>query len=334
MWGYIPGSAVLASIPIRQIVSRLPSYFLASESLDPKESPFGRLGWDYTSKKPNYRQFCQTMSDRFLRNPIDRRLRDTTAGSVRLAICLLRPYIHKHVSEDFTTATALVSELAYVIACWPGQWWAREHPEIKDLVKCIVHVVGEEIKESKRVQTSTDASRMQEIVGGLEQLAQAYERRTKERMIPPPIFTPTSASPTSSFPGSPTVRSETWGESSMITLNALVSKSIQTDLPTPASSEPSSPVSTSSTLSTPIAEPNPPTPTEEKPEITSPVAKVAPTLPLLEEAPIEIESHERSVFSEVLARTASCFMTGFFIGSFITLCVFSTHRRELAHHLT
>ena len=303
------------------------------------------------------RQFCQAMSDRFLRNPIDRRLRDTTAGSVRLAICFLRPYIHKRVSEDFAGSTAQVCELAYVIACWPGQWWAREHPEIRDLVKCIVHVVGEEMRESKKIQTSTDASRMHEIVGGLEQLAQAYERRAHERKIHP-LLTP-MRSPSSSVPASPTARSETLSDSSTSTLSPMMSRSIQTEiylssphksahksefsiseisssspsssaLPTPPATPPRSTPNASIILATPATSTTP----EAKPENSPPIHEEDPTSPVTEETPDLAKLSERSVINEVLARTASCFMTGFFIGSFITLCIFSSHRRELAHHLT
>lgn len=185
VWGYIPGTAVLASIPLSQVLTKLPSYFLCADSSDTKDSPLGRLGWDYMTKKPSYRQFCQDMSERFLRLPADRRLRDTTAGSVRLALCHLRPWFHELALKDFTTATVTVCELAFVIARWSGQWWAREHPEIDSLVRCIVHIVGEEVREARRVQALADATRMQEIVGGLEQLAQTYQMRTRMWKCPP-----------------------------------------------------------------------------------------------------------------------------------------------------
>ena len=98
VWGYIPGTAVLASVPLSQMFTKLPSYFLlpdAPVSPDGKDTPLARLAWDYTRKKPSYRQFCQDMSDRFLRMPVDRRLRDTTAGAVRLALSHLRPWFHR-----------------------------------------------------------------------------------------------------------------------------------------------------------------------------------------------------------------------------------------------
>lgn len=173
------------------------------------------------------------MSDRFLRMPVDKRLRDTTAGSVRLAMCLLRPYVHKHISDDFTAATTHVCELAYVIACWPSQWWAREHSEIRDLVRCVVHIVGEEMREARRVQALTDATRMQEIVGGLEQLAHVYESRSRMhqhhhhktmKMLPQEEEEEEDGSSTAEQHSD-----DAWDTTSTSTLATMEAKGIQTD---------------------------------------------------------------------------------------------------------
>lgn len=212
IWGYIPGTAVLASVPLSQMFTKLPSYFLVPDAptspANGKDTTLARLAWDYTCKKPSYRQFCQDMSDRFLRMPVDRRLRDTTAGAVRLALCHLRPWFHRLALEDFTTATATACELAFVVARWSGQWWVREHPEIQGLIRCMVHIIGEEAREARRVQALADATRMQEIVGGLEQLAQRHQIRERmRRCLPPskrstPVDTkPALDIPTPSMPG-------------------------------------------------------------------------------------------------------------------------------------
>ncbi|KAI0787002.1 hypothetical protein C8Q75DRAFT_734511 [Abortiporus biennis] len=313
VWGYIPTSAVVASVPLLQILSRLPTYFLNPDTSDAKDTPLlGRLAWDYTKKKPSYRQFCQAMSDRFLRMPVEKRLRDTTAGSVRLAICLLRPFIHKHVSDDFTTATSHVCDLALAIACWPGQWWEREHPEIKDLIRCLVHIVGEEMREAKRVQALADATRMQEIVGGLEQLAQAYEARS--RCMKGIMASPASADSTTIPPSPSDDVSESWSTTSTTTLSAMESKGIQTEPMEEKESKPSAPaVKVERMISHHTHHRHPPSKDKEF---------------------YEDETNEPSSTLESVARTASCFITCFFIGSFITLCVFSSHRRELANHLT
>ena len=44
------------------------------------------------------------------------------------------------------------------------------------------------------------------------------------------------------------------------------------------------------------------------------------------------ESSEPSL--DYYARTASALLTGFFLGTFLTLCVLSPHRREIANHFT
>ncbi|PCH36874.1 hypothetical protein WOLCODRAFT_140621 [Wolfiporia cocos MD-104 SS10] len=196
VWGYIPGSAVLASIPLSEVLNKLPSYFLCPDSPDAKTSPLGRLGWDYARKRPSFRQFCQDMTTRFLHMPPERRLRDTTAGAVRLALCHLRPWFHRRALENFADAAGTVGALACVVARWSGQWWAREHPEIDGLVRCIVHIVGEEVREARRVQALADAQRMQDIVSGIEQLAETYQLRARLRKALPAVVTsPVEAQP-------------------------------------------------------------------------------------------------------------------------------------------
>ena len=248
------------------------------------------------------------MSDRFLRLPVDKRLRDTTVGSVRLALGLLRPYVHKHISDDFTTATTHLCDLAYIISCWPGQWWVREHPETRDLLRCMVHIVGEEMREARKMQALDDTTRMQEIVGSLEQLAKAYETRNREhKHIPHPILTPrASFSSSSTLPSPLDDKSETWSTSSTAALITSESKGIQTDS---------------------LEAPNP---SPSQPAIAQPVE------PRVRPPPRRTRIDEKSRPYDFVARTASCFFTGLFIGSFITLCLWSSHRREvtIAHHFT
>lgn len=297
VWGHIPGSAVLASVPLLQILSKLPSYFLYHDIADAKESPLFKLGWDFRRKRPSYRQFCQAMSDRFMQMSMDKRLRDTTAGSVRLALALLRPHIHKHVSDDFAAATKIVCDLAYVISQWPGQWWAREHPEIRELVRCVVHIVGEEMREARRMQALEDANRMQDIVGGLEQLAQAYQARAR----PQKLFEDSpQPSPSPTLPPSPSPcehKHLRFGSIDLITDDMV-----------------------------PIAELAPlEADVEVEPRVDD-AAKVSSIPNISAVAPTTIY--------EGVARTASCFLTGLLVGSFIALCVLAPDRRQLAHHLT
>lgn len=173
--GSIPGTAVFASIPILSIIEKLPSYLLQSDVPDSKGMPFDKLAWDYTERKPSYRQFCQDMSDKFLRMPTELRLRDTTAGSIRLAVVLLRPWFHKIVRDDFDLATLKLRELAFVIAQWPGQWWVRDHVEIWELIPLMVQTLGEEVREKQRYEVGEEVKTLQSFVDDLERLVRQYE---------------------------------------------------------------------------------------------------------------------------------------------------------------
>ncbi|THH11449.1 hypothetical protein EW146_g8044 [Bondarzewia mesenterica] len=177
VYGYVPGTAVLASIPILSILPKLPSYFLRPNSGDApadKHDSYGDLSWNLAQQRPSYQQFCQQMSEQFLRSSVDLRLRDTTAGAVRLAMCFLRPWFQKHALKDFQGAVGTVSELAYIMARWPGQWWVREHTEIWDLIQSMVHVIGEEVREAQRMHALSEVTRLQGVVSELQLLTDEY----------------------------------------------------------------------------------------------------------------------------------------------------------------
>ncbi|KAI0083781.1 hypothetical protein BDY19DRAFT_987807 [Irpex rosettiformis] len=309
VWGHIPGTAILASIPLLQILNRLPSYFLCHNINDAKDSPLFRLGWDFAQKKPNYRQFCQVISERFLQMPVEKRLRDTTAGSVRLAIALLRPYFHKHISDDFTAATLHVYNLSYVIAQWPGQWWSREHLEIRDLIRHIVHLVGEEMREAKRVQALADATRMEKVVGGLQQFAQSYDTRSRPRKHTPALPLSPAPSPSPTLPPSPTTQDH---KLRLTAVDIIVDDMTDTEESTIAESDAMEKV-------------------EE--DVEKIVAEEMKYPALANIAPFPPPASSGRTFEKV-ARTTSCLITGFLVGSFIALCVLAPDRRQLAHHIT
>lgn len=353
IWGYVPGTAVLASIPLTQILEKLPSYFLNPDPSNLKDTPISRVGWDYERKKYSYRIFCQEMSERFLRLPVDRRVRDTTAGAVRLAIALLRPWFHRMATDDFTTATAFACELSQSIARWPGLWWVREHPETKDLIRCLVHIVGEEAREARRTQALADATRMQDIVGGLEQLARTFQSQGPRSSFSIPS---TSVSSTASIIDE---------DETMVNLEPVFSLpkprpeplalrkgiEIPTPLPTPplrkgsisqfqlrepetdykgkaAVPESSAAIESSAAPSEEQAPSETARPKLTIAELTSPIANAARKV----FTPPPVLEGESSM--EYAARTASALLTGFFFGTFITLCVFSPHRREIANVFT
>jgi len=123
------------------------------------------------------------MSTRFLRLSAEHRLRDTTAGSLRLAIVFLRPWFHNIVHEDFALATSKLRELTFVIAQWPGQWWVRDHVEIWELIQLMAQTVGEEIREKRKYEAVEEVKTLQGIVGDLEGLVRQYEGQIAARRV-------------------------------------------------------------------------------------------------------------------------------------------------------
>ncbi|GLB39745.1 hypothetical protein LshimejAT787_0702550 [Lyophyllum shimeji] len=211
VYEYIPATAIFSSIPLISLLEKLPSYFLRQSLSDStRGSALATIGWDYTEKKRNYRQFCQDMSNRFLQSTPEARLTDTTAGSVRLAMAFLRSWFHRCVVEDFQTATITLYALAFSIAQWPGQWWAQEHSELWDLIRATVLSIAEEVRSTQGDQTSKEIIRLQCVIGGLEEAVERYKGQVEARerkkpahllsplLIPPPLrpaTMPTSPSP-------------------------------------------------------------------------------------------------------------------------------------------
>ncbi|KAG6827123.1 hypothetical protein H0H92_013143 [Tricholoma furcatifolium] len=191
---YIPSSAVLASIPLPSLLSKLPSYFLRNDTptYDPESSSgpsstpnLAALAWDYTSKKLTYRKFCLSMSTRFLHSSPETRTQDTTAGSVRLALAFLRPWFHARVVDDFPAATVTLCALAWGIAQWPGQWWAQEHSELWDLVRAMVLSLAEEVREAEgpRSVSAKELVRLRGVVGELEDAVEKYKEEISARSV-------------------------------------------------------------------------------------------------------------------------------------------------------
>lgn len=344
IWGYIPGSAVLASIPLSHILSKLPSYFLNPDPSNVKDTPISRVGWDYERKKYSYRVFCQEMSERFLRMPVDRRMRDTSAGAVRLAIAFLRPWFHRMATDDFTTATVSACELALSIARWPGLWWVREHPEIKDLIRCLVHIVGEEAREARRTQALADATRMQDIVGGLEHLTRTLHTRGDVRSRSISIA---SVSSTASCVD----EDETKVDRDLVfhvktSEPATERKTVRvfsppTPLPTPPPRSISE-VHEARVDATEEAKADNPSVIAEDKEQAAKARPAASPSDTPSESPIASAARrllgpnlaEGESSLEYYTRTASALLTGFFLGTFITLCVLSPRHREIANHFT
>lgn len=176
VYGSIPGTAVLASIPLLAILRHLPSYFLQPgfHALN-AENPLLGVGWDYTEKKSSYRRFCRDMANRFHGLNTEERLADTTAGSLALALAFLRPWFHQVVDIDEDHAVQTLTGLASIIAQWPGQWWAQEHPEIHELTHAMALTLCRELRERHGLQVKDEVSRLRGVVDELHEVVREYE---------------------------------------------------------------------------------------------------------------------------------------------------------------
>jgi hypothetical protein len=178
VYGMIPWPAVLASIPIFQILHKMPSYFLLKDVQILDGNPLDQVAWDYAKHKSTYRRFCQHMSKLFSSRPAEVRLRDCTAGAVRLALSFLRPFFHSVVQEDFDVAISYLRNFALTISQWPSQSWVDDHPEVHKVIESMVLALGEELREKYRHQQQEEISRLQVIIDGLQYAARTQDSQT------------------------------------------------------------------------------------------------------------------------------------------------------------
>ena len=178
VYGMIPRPAVLASIPIFQILHKMPSYFLHKDVQILDGNPLDHVAWDYARQKSSYRRFCQHMSKLFSSRPAEVRLRDCTAGAVRLALSFLRPFFHSVVREDFDVAISYLRTFALTISQWPSQSWVNDHPEVQKVIESMVLALGEELREQYRHQQQEEISRLQVIFDGLQHATRTQDSQT------------------------------------------------------------------------------------------------------------------------------------------------------------
>lgn len=311
VYGYVPGSAVLSTIPIVTLLPKLPSYFLRPEETYPgdddmKPGVFSALAWE--TSRPSYQHFCQQLSDAFLRLSPDIRLRDTTASSVRLALGFLRPYFQRRVMKDFQDAVDTVSELAYIIARWPGMWWVREHGEIWDLIEEMVRVVGEETREAQREHAIQEVLRLENVVAELQVLTDEYasvqsHSRMGSMIIDPDIMAPPPP--------------HTSGD-----VDLDLEKGIML---------PSTTILSEVDEKTPLAR----QPPEKLPQAPAPQTET--------EADPEVQGHDeldatflRSIraLAPSASEIASCVVTSFLFGAWTAMFLIGGQRREFANHFT
>lgn len=169
---------MLASIPLLQILRKMPSYFLRKDIQIIEGNPLNLAAWDYAKRKHNYRQFCLEMSKSFMGKSVEVRLRDSTAGAVRLALSFLRPFIHNTVQNNFEGATSYLRTLALAISEWPGGWWVKDHPEVRQIIEVMVLAVAEELKDKNTAAKDEEILRLQLVIGGLEKAIEIQQRPT------------------------------------------------------------------------------------------------------------------------------------------------------------
>lgn len=326
MHGAIPAPAVLASIPLLSLIDRLPSYFLRKNcDLRSSQPSLDGLAWDTMDRKPSFRQFCQDMSDQFLQLSDKHRLRDTTGGSVRLAMAFLRPWFHKVVAKDFSQATDMACTLAFMIAQWPAQWWSRDHLEMWSVIRSLVQALAEEVREKQRGVVDEEVRRLRddvtddyEVISSVGSVKEKEDVLWNERVVllPTPPLTP----PPPSAPPSVIVIDCNYP---VPTDQSIVSTPTQdvAPVPQPAEGSDNSPPTTVTVLSPTIII------HQQLRKEQHPAVEAHPNSP----SPDHDIAKPKKMRSHSLIETASCVITGALVGAFITFCIINAQRRILIY---
>jgi len=283
-------------------------------------------------RKPSFRQFCQDMSDQFLRLPTEHRIRDATGGSVRLAMAFLRPWFHSVVVDDFTEATETACDLAFTIAQWPAQWWARDHVEMWDVIRSLVQALGEEIREKQRREASEEVRRLQGVVSDLERVVQDYAEEVE----------------VTSSADSKDDEMEAGVDVSVIMPPSPPASVIECPVPgrtpvtvPPVYLAPQTARSVSQDAQAVVVAPN--SQSQDSDRSRTPTIIFAPTIiihqeqqsatepaPKPESPPAEPQPKPKRR-PHSLAETATCVITGLLVGAFITICIVNSQRRTLIY---
>lgn len=354
IYGYIPLTSVMTSIPLRSIIDKMPSYFLQKDSDTIPKAP-QRLAWDFSDKKMTFKRFCHEAKKRYLADPPEIRLHETIVDSVRLAEAFLRSWLHETVLVDFELAVERVTQLACSIAMWPD---AEDCAGLEGVIRGMVSLLVEQVRAAS---VSGQVSELAGVIDDLEGVITTLEERLKHSATqhhhsdteeddrtaysptlatfgPPKrgcdsplrIAIPSSSSDSDSgsspvspmTPDSPThsllfrkgsLAEEAGGGTPPHVMRMLASSSSSSHMRRHSLAS-----STSSTFSRFAA-----------PSISAPVAAVqdcASPAP----SPVEPEDGTRKV-----SMTVSYALTGFLIGSILTLCAASTQqRRTVLLHLS
>lgn len=351
--------SVLSSIRLASIVDKLPSYFLhktLSDSQSLSDCSFERIAWDFGAKKSSFRHFCQEMSERYFEDSPEVRLKETIVASARLAIAFLRPWFNEWVPMNIEAAVAKTTELACIIASWPDP---EDPAEMRVVIRGLITLVAEEVRRDHKVSLAGEVLELATVVDDLEGVVSALEHR---------LETPNNASET--LPTS-VVHQESFSFDNVrppitplrIRIPSSHSRSSSSDLSSPISPitpgsfdqdmpgfydrierkrlpsftqsltqyfhDSSSPVKHAFPLTVPtpyVSNPAPHLCTSSVATQTPPVPDNDPSLGASEPPAPPPRNN--------LSLTVSYALTGFFLGTFLTLCVASSQRRTVLLHLT
>ncbi|KAK0469326.1 uncharacterized protein EV420DRAFT_1257559, partial [Desarmillaria tabescens] len=176
VYGYIPLTSVMASVPLLSILEKMPSYFLRSEiPANPsmtETSLINRVVWDFTNKKSTYKQFCEAMTDRHFKQSTEMRLRESIVGSIRLAVALLNPWFHKTAADDIDWAVHKTAELASLIAAWPDP---QDPAEMQDVLNGMVSLLAEEVREKHHASLLGEVLELAGVIDDIEDVVYSLE---------------------------------------------------------------------------------------------------------------------------------------------------------------
>ncbi|KAF9030338.1 hypothetical protein BDZ89DRAFT_1064757 [Hymenopellis radicata] len=350
IYGYIPLSSVMSSIPLLSILDKLPSYFLRRE-LEPLKqqllrTPFDHVAWDFANKKASFKHFCHDMVDRYFEDSAEIRLHSTIVESVRLAVAFLHPWFHEWAPKDLATAVAKVAELACLIAAWPDP---EDPAEMTGVISGMIALLADEVREKDTASLTGDVLELAGVIDDLEGVVSALEERLESQAkqpevrwsdaqsrvsplriaIPPPPSTSSSSSRASSV--SP-LTPNSFDHLSMPGLHdSIMERKRLTSLP--FSSPPLSLTQYFANLSSSGKQTFASSPQFSHPSSPTPHSSVAVQATFDSDAAPDSPPPEPR---NRLSLTVSYALTGFFLGTFLTLCVASStsQRRTVLLHLT
>lgn len=247
--------------------------------------------------------------------PAELRVRDTAAGSVRLAVAFLRPWFHQTVRDDFELAKTKLCELALVIAQWPGQWWARDHAEIWELTRLMVQTLSEEVREKQKYEVGEEVKTLQSFVDNLEGMVRMYQSQVAAKAA--------KSRASSQWPQKalyPSFLPKRISHSRSDTETTLV------DLPEPKVVHEPAVVHEPKVIHEPKVH-EPKVQETKLPDIKV-VDLAAPEVVPATSAP------NQAMRPHSMVETISCVCTGLLFGAFITLCIMNGQRRTLIMNLT